>query len=240
MERDVTKDNQTDVLMDSWPLAGDLRDYGGKDLNAKWESLSESDSHADSEKEGLRVSMNGGHHKSDGNRPQKVIVEFICDKDLFGDENLYDPEDKYDGDDGKEKRDETEEPEDGEKEDPAKQPSLKLVKYDKTGVDFDILRLEWKTKFACLDAKDQKDRDPNGHWGFFTWFIIMYVSVFCFKVPRRLLISDSVPSFQLQRTSYSDPGSTTTDMVLEDGIYSHTEIPSAMCLTWPRIGCEEL
>lgn len=160
--------------MDSWPLAGDLRDYGGKDLNAKWETLSESNSHADSEKDGLRLTMNGGTHPlNDEKRPQKVIVEFLCDKTLVGDENLWNPEDKYDS--GKDKRAEREddEPEDGETGDDTNKPSLQFHSYD-TG-DVDILRLDWRTKYACLDAKDEKDRDPNGHWGFFTWFIIMYV-----------------------------------------------------------------
>lgn len=160
--------------MDSWPLAGDLKGFGGKDMDAKWESLSESDSIADSEKDGIRLSMNGGTHKvGDVKRPQRVVVEFLCDKTRVGDENIWDPEDKYD----KEKRaegDETDRPKEGEPEDATKEPSLKFVKYDTTGKDMDILRLEWRTKYACRDAEEQEPK-PNNSWGFFTWFIIMYV-----------------------------------------------------------------
>ncbi|KUJ21570.1 uncharacterized protein LY89DRAFT_377990 [Mollisia scopiformis] len=175
VERDVTKDGKADSLMDSWPLAGDLRDYGGKDLNAKWESLSESNSHADSEKEGLRLSMNGGLHKvNNEQRAQKVIVEFICDHDLFGDENLWDPEDHYESvPDKRAEGDDTDGPKNGETQDPTGAPSLQFLKYDRSGTDMDILRLSWRTRFACLDAGDEKTRDPNGHWGFFTWFIII-------------------------------------------------------------------
>lgn len=185
VERDVSKDGESDILMDSWALAGDLRDYKGKDLDAKWESLSESDSHADSEKEGLRLSMNGGVHEvGDKRRPQKVIVEFICDKTRVGDENLWDPTDKYEGegvvDEHAEKGDDSDTPKDGEKDgetgDKAKEPSLILKTYDSSGTDMDILRLTWRTKFACLDAGDEKDSTKNAHWGFFTWFIIMYAS----------------------------------------------------------------
>ncbi|KAF8852232.1 hypothetical protein BDZ45DRAFT_678497 [Acephala macrosclerotiorum] len=178
VERDVSKDGKADVLMDSWPLAGDLRDLGGKDLNAKWESLSESDSNADSEKDGLRLTMNGGWHKvkvedKEVKRPQKVVVEFLCDKTRAGDENLWKPEDEYDNDTGKDKRAEGDDTKDGEKEDDASSPSLNFLKYDTTGKEADILRLEWRTKYACRDASGEKDRDPNGHWGFFTWFIII-------------------------------------------------------------------
>jgi len=172
VERDVSMDGSSDILVDSWPIAGDFSLGGGKDLNAKWEILSESDSHADSEK-GLRLSMNGGSHKvDDEERLQKVIVKFICDKDRYGDEHLWVPEDKY----GKEKRaegDDSEKPKEGETEDPDNEPSLKFDGYEKNKGDVDTLHLVWRTKFACLDASDEMDSNPNSHWGFFTWFIII-------------------------------------------------------------------
>lgn len=170
MERDVSKDG-ADALMDSWPLAGDLKELGGKNLDAKWESLSDSDSNTDSQKEGLRLSMYGGTHKvHDEKRPQKVIVEFLCDKTRRGDENLWVPEDKY----GKKKRaegDDAEKPKEGESD--GNEPSLKFLSYNTSRTDTDILRLEWRTKFACLDASDEPTPTPNRSWGFFTWFILM-------------------------------------------------------------------
>jgi hypothetical protein len=189
VERDVSKDGAGDALMDSWPLAGDLKDFSGKNLDAKWESLSDSNSHAVSGKEGLRLSMYGGIHKvNDEKRPQKVIVEFLCDKSRVGDENLWIPEDKY----GKKKRaegDDTDTPKEDEPEDPAKEPSLKFLWYNTTG-DMDILRLEWRTKYACLDAGDKEEPKPNGRWGFFTWFIIMYAS--------QLHLTNSLLTFDIQ------------------------------------------
>jgi hypothetical protein len=142
-------------------------------MNAKWELLSKSKAHADVGKEGLRLELNGGWTIDDGiTRKQKAIVEFLCDKDRKGDENLYDPEDKYS--DGKDKREEKED--DGKKDgnvedDGPDSASLQFVSYDA-----DVLRLKWRTKFACEKSKEELDAEKNQHWGFFTWFILMYGS----------------------------------------------------------------
>ena len=143
-------------------------------MNAKWERLSDSKSHADVDKDGLRLEMNGGWipQEHEENRYQKAILEFICDKSRKGDENLWDPEDKYD--DGKSKRDETDEESDPVDEDPTS-PSLKFRSYKTDKEDADVLRLEWRTKYACADSKDEEDEKKTQHWGFFTWFIIMCV-----------------------------------------------------------------
>ena len=37
-----------------------------------------------------------------------------------------------------------------------------------------VLRIRWKTVHACENNVD-KDSSRSGHWGFFTWFIIMLV-----------------------------------------------------------------
>lgn len=49
---------------------------------------------------------------------------------------------------------------------------LKFGEYEKDHPDtkVDTLILEWTTKYACDGVS------PTGrHWGFFTWFLIMYV-----------------------------------------------------------------
>jgi len=150
-------------------------------MDAKWERLKASKSNSDQGKEGLRMELNGGYRKQENSkRYQKAIIEFICDKDKTGLEGLWDPEDKYedDGEDEKRKREEAED--DDEKKqtnrgyDPEKS-SLKYVSYKQDAEDEkrDILRLEWYTKHACEDQKDEDDAEKKSSWGFFTWFILM-------------------------------------------------------------------
>jgi hypothetical protein len=140
-------------------------------LDAKWERLKTSKSSGDRGREGLRLEINGGYN--DKKRKQKAIVEFICDRTRVGNEYLWDPADK--NDDGKEKR-EGKEDETAPEDD--KTPSLSFSEYDTKGDDFDILRLDWRTKYACEDAKQKKDAEKAARWGFFTWFIIMYVTLY--------------------------------------------------------------
>lgn len=85
------------------PLAGDLMNHGGGALDPEVTRLSTSDSHADSQKQGLRLVMKGGYgHTSSGvKREQRTIIEFLCNKDRNGTEGEYDPEDdKYENDGG--------------------------------------------------------------------------------------------------------------------------------------------
>jgi hypothetical protein len=174
----ITDDSGSDTLSPAFPIAGELKLQGGGDMNAKWERLTDSNSHADADKDGLRVELNGGFRgQGKEKRKQKAIVEFICDKWRKGDENLWDPEDKYD--DGKSKREETDPADD----DP-NSPSLTFLSYTPDKGDADVLRLEWRTKYACESSKEEEDEKNAQHWGFFTWFIIMYVPGSCsFPLP---------------------------------------------------------
>jgi len=163
-----------DTIQDAFSIAGDLADYGGKSLDPKWQLLKESTSHEDSKKDGILLEVFGGWNdvKVEGkeiNKPQKAIVEFLCDKTRNGDENLYNPEDKYESE--AVKRAEDGEKKEGEED---KTPSLEYVDYNQAG-ETDVLRLRWRTKFACEDAKGEKDAEKGASWGFFTWFILMYV-----------------------------------------------------------------
>ena len=53
--------------------------------------------------------------------------------------------------------------------------SLTFVSYGAIDEKTDVLRLNWRTKYACEDFEDDDDDSSNksSHWGFFTWFIIM-------------------------------------------------------------------
>lgn len=166
------------------PIAGDLKIHGGGNLDPQWTLLSNSPSHADSEKEGLRLEIGGGPkhaRQDDSKKRQKAIIEFLCDRNRTGLEGeMRNPyyEKRAEAVEGDEKNDESDD-RDGEDTSPA-EPSLKFLKYDTTGTEYDILRLEWTTKYACVGEKDENggkgNDDGNGEsasWGFFTWFILM-------------------------------------------------------------------
>jgi hypothetical protein len=171
IERTVAKDGTSETLRRALPIAGELKERGGANMDPVWTRLKTAESSHDSQLEGVRLSMGGGFWKDPNTkktRYQKAIIEFICDKDLEGDENLWVPEDKY------EKREEKDgDKKEGDVESGNNASSLHFDSYDTTGTDFDVLRLTWRTKHACEGAKDEKDADESNHWGFFTWFVLM-------------------------------------------------------------------
>lgn len=160
--RAITPD--TDNVEEVFPIAGDLAnvDNGGP-MNAKWDRLKSSKSNSDVDKEGLRMQLHGGFKmENKKRREQKAIIEFICDRKRNGLENLPNPEDGYE--DVKEKRDEEQVDDDGT-------PSLEFMSYGAED-NIDVLRLNWRTSHACEDSS-RNDKTVSGHWGFFTWFIIV-------------------------------------------------------------------
>ncbi|KAI9646640.1 type II membrane protein [Ciborinia camelliae] len=183
----INEDEGSDATQQIIPFAGELENYGGGPLNAKVERLSNSKAHSDADKEGLRIELGGGFMgRGKDKRPQKAIVEFICDANRTGLENLWvPPEPKH----KKEKENLNEREEgggDGVIGAPSNDSSLQFLRVVKGKGDADILRLTWHTKYACEDGpKDGGDDKKSSHWGFFTWFIIVYVS-------SRLLV---IPSF---------------------------------------------
>lgn len=163
-------------------------------MDVKWTLLRESSSNDDSAKDGLSLEITGGFNKVDGKKkPQKAIVEFLCDRKRDGLENLLDPEDKYESPKAKTKREEDgdkkdddkkddEKKDDGKKdddkkdegsEDDAESASLQFVRYDQGNTEYDVLRLQWRTKYACEDQTDVDDGETTAGWGFFTWFILI-------------------------------------------------------------------
>lgn len=190
-----TKEPKSDVIEEIFPVAGELREKGGKDLDAKWERTKNQGSHSESEVEGVRVTLNGGFKmENDKKTPQKAIIEFICDKTKTGLENLPNPEDPYTED---RKRDEP------EKEGDDKKPSLEFVKY-KEEDDVGVLRLKWTTQYACEESKKEQEKQKGEHWGFFTWFIIMYARPFPVLEAKlltfllqRISLNRNLPHFRL-------------------------------------------
>lgn len=138
------------------PIAGDIE---GRHTDQKVQRLKNSEAETDSGKEGLRVILNGGLFNK---VKQQAVIEFLCDPDRTGLEGDENDKDKGKG---------------GDKEERAepKDRSLNFISYDTANDDkLHVLKLEWKTKYACeaVSGGDETPSQGNG-WGFFTWFIIM-------------------------------------------------------------------
>jgi hypothetical protein len=167
-------DNTTSVAR-VVPIAGDYHLKTGNPLESEVHRLKDSNSHADSGKEGLRLELSGGREQLDkkGSKKQKAIIEFLCDpstdgKDTEVDDRPEAPDSGNDDEEGKERRKRDEE----KKE---KSKSLTFLSYKDEKIkdeDWGVLRLEWRTKYACEDAVDAP-KEPSGGWGFFTWLIIV-------------------------------------------------------------------
>jgi hypothetical protein len=152
------------------PIAGDYFLKTGQHLESEVKRLKDSESNADSNKEGLRLELSGGREQLEkkGSKKQKAIIEFLCDPSTDGKDTEVDDRPEAPGgddeDEGKERR---------KREEKAK--SLTFVSYKDEKVkdeDWGVLRLEWKTKYACENAVDAP-KENSGSWGFFTWLIIM-------------------------------------------------------------------
>lgn len=148
------------------PIAGNYEGSGGsgKSLDPHYERLKETDTSSD----GLRMVLKGGSY---ANKDQRAIIEFQCDEERSGNEG---------SEDKKRRRDVKGNKEDDDDDDETKSTSsLTFVSYGELDDKTDVLRLNWRTKYACEDHADRDDDDEEGGsrkagWGFFTWFILMY------------------------------------------------------------------
>jgi hypothetical protein len=159
-------------------IAGDYTLKTGVHLDSDVQRLKNSGSHADADKDGVRVILSGGTVPlQKGGVKQKAVIEFICDPTRDGTETEMPAPGDVDGDDGDKESSLRRRADDEEEEKPAKGP-LVFMGYkteDVKGEDWGVLRLEWSTKYACEDAINEPV-DGGAGWGFFTWLIIMYVS----------------------------------------------------------------
>jgi hypothetical protein len=158
------------------PIAGNYETTNGKGLEPKFSRLKSEDT----KKEGLRMELHGGQFNK---KNQMAIIEFQCDLDRSGNEGFEAADWKMGearavsllgtrqgaaGDVASLVKDDSED----EKEDDGK--SLSFVSYGSTDEKTDLLRLNWRTKYACEDFEDDEgDSSNSSHWGFFTWFVIM-------------------------------------------------------------------
>lgn len=146
--------------------------------------------------------MKGGT-KKDTNIPQKMVIELICSKESGldgvnnGDQQVDDMTARWERSDENEHDEVTEEEDDEKSPDDDDEDSgspLQFISYAPQpgkGSDskktFDVLRIRWRTKYACEDQADKQEDTPgqsSSGWGFFTWFIIMFV------YPLRIRIHD--------------------------------------------------
>ena len=137
----------------------------------------------DTQVQGLRMQLTGGQYDK---KKQMAIIEFQCDLDRTGNEGFgtadgemvsrpvngsFENTEAFGADVGSSANIDLEDDE----QDDGK--SLSYVSYGETDDKTDLLRLNWRTKYACDDFEDDED-EPSGessHWGFFTWFIILCV-----------------------------------------------------------------
>lgn len=163
-----------------YPIAGSYATSTGKGLEPKYERLEDL---PDSDMTGLRLELHGGTYKK---KSQMAVIDMQCDPERTGNE-------KSPVKDGKDDEDEklrsleanTKDNPQGDNEE-GEENSLRFVSYkeedEKKGVR--VLRLDWRTKYACQSYEEDDDDGGNEtdgnvrHWGFFTWFIIMYINFF--------------------------------------------------------------
>jgi hypothetical protein len=160
------------------PIAGNYETSTGKGLEPKFERLKSKDTQT----EGLLMEIHGGQY---ANKNQKAVIKFECDLDRTGNEGFEAAEGSMVSEGVAGLLDQKganatnfgafvkDDPED-DKQDDGK--SLIFVSYGAIDEKTDVLRLNWRTKYACEDFEDDDDDDSSrksSHWGFFTWFIIM-------------------------------------------------------------------
>lgn len=147
---------------------------------------------ADPDREGLSVRLWGGQYIDDdkAKKDAGAEIEFQCDptrSGLEGLETIEDPavntKDAGDYSNGDQLR------------------SLQFKSFGPSDNNTYLLKLDWKTRYACDDyLSGKKGSSSSSHWGFFTWFIVMYVfplSVSSF--PWRILTSQLLQPLPLHR-----------------------------------------
>lgn len=121
---------------------------------------------ADPDREGLSVRLWGGQYIDDdkAKKDAGAEIEFQCDptrSGLEGLETIEDPaantKDAGDNSNGDQLR------------------SLQFKSFGPSDNNTYLLKLDWKTRYACDDYLSSKKGSSSSSWGFFTWFIVMYV-----------------------------------------------------------------
>ena len=185
--------NTHNITKEARDIAGTFANWNHRFIDPKISLLRNSGSNSDVGREGVRTELHGGKF---GSLDQMAILEFVCDKERTGleegkgEDNAGDDkdEDGGNGDDKKENGDKKDENENKKatlntrqdnKNDKCEDSdkSLRFCGYNvedqgKKDHKAGVLRLEWRTKYACEKVED--DGSGSSHWGFFTWFIIIF------------------------------------------------------------------
>ncbi|KAJ5491075.1 hypothetical protein N7539_002642 [Penicillium diatomitis] len=156
----------------AFPIVG-LEHMGGGSMEPKYTRLET----IDPETKGVRVELAGGEFKGFDDEGKKkeaaAVIDFKCDPDRSGLEGLTTEEDSEEADSGSEKERKRRR---DEKAESSKRSlhfkSFELEKGDKDGDEEYILRLDWRTRYAC-DEYQRGKQENSSSWGFFTWFIII-------------------------------------------------------------------
>lgn len=164
---------------DAIPIAGKFTLHRGTELDPEITRLKTSSSASDREKEGFRLALHGPKYPEKNGQKQKAVIEFLCldkaQEKKAEKRGMVAARKDDDAEDGEEDHSAT-----GEIADDGHGGTVKYIDYSMVG-ESKVLSLEWRTKYACEDAA-KKGRDDkassSGHWGFFTWFIIMSVLSF--------------------------------------------------------------
>ena len=186
----------------------------------------------DPDREGLSVRLGGGQYLDEekAKKDAGAVIEFQCDPTRSGLEGISTDEDTAE-------EEQLRATGDGDTGD--KPHSLRFQSFGPADNGSYVLKLDWKTRYACDDYLSSKKGGSSSHWGFFTWFIVMYVFP-PFSALVFILLTKTAYSFASLRTSYSARGSTTTAMVLGDGTCSRMVTRSGTCRISCRIGSGEL
>lgn len=132
----------------------------------------------DRKKEGVRLILHGAKYppNKDGKK-QQAVIDFLCDRKeqdrrrtrTLSRSTARDEDEK----EGKGVNDEDDSnPTEGQETDDGEGGKLEFLGYDGSEGP-KVLSLKWTTKYACEDSSDKGTGSGSGHWGFFTWLIIM-------------------------------------------------------------------
>ncbi|GFF23251.1 autophagy-related protein 27 [Aspergillus udagawae] len=138
--------------------------------------------------EGLLVKLAGGEYvdKDKKKKDARAVIEFQCDPDRSGLEGLASAANESseeeeeetrrrlvvradEGDKDKDKDKEKTDPNDGS--DPSR--SLQFESFGPADDKSYVLKLKWRTRYACDNYVRDRKGDGSSHWGFFTWLIII-------------------------------------------------------------------
>ena len=181
LQRAINDIENSTTIVGAIPIAGKYGLSSGGALDPKATRLKTSDSPSDRQKEGVRLVLHGPKYPpapAKNGQKQQAIIEFLCDR-KEQDRRREVPgitgrdDDGEEGGDKKGNGDEDSNPEDdgGETAD-GDGGKLKFLSYEDVN-DVQVLSLEWTTKHACEDSSSGGSSASSGHWGFFTWLIIM-------------------------------------------------------------------